>query len=110
MDTMMKEIHARGKIMQGIKEVLKWVPVIPRVVPAIKEAYALGYDLRIVSDANLFFVETILKHSGINDCFSKINTNPSYVDDEGKLRISPYYDFDHKCNNSCVLQTCARVS
>ncbi|PHT32341.1 Inorganic pyrophosphatase 1 [Capsicum baccatum] len=23
----------------------------------------------------------------------------SYVDDEEKLRIRPYHDFDHKCNN-----------
>ncbi|KAM3325102.1 hypothetical protein P3S67_000226 [Capsicum chacoense] len=86
MDTMMKEIHARGKAMQDIEQVLKRAP--------------------IVSDANLFFVETILEHSGIKDFFSEINTNPSYVDDEGKLRIRPYHDFDHKCNNPCPPNMC----
>ncbi|KAM3217629.1 inorganic pyrophosphatase 1-like [Capsicum annuum] len=106
MDTMMKEIHARGKTMQDIEQVLKRAPVIPWVVPAIKAAHALGCDLKIVSDANLFFVETILEHSGIKDCFSEINTNPSYVDDEGKLRIRPYHDFDHKCNNPCPPNMC----
>ncbi|KAF3627726.1 Inorganic pyrophosphatase 1 [Capsicum annuum] len=106
MDIMMKEIHARGKTMQDIKEILKRAPVIFEVVLAIKEAYALGCDLRIVSDENLFFVETILKHSGIMDCFSKINTNSSYVDDEGKLKICPYHNFDHKCNNPCPPNIC----
>lgn len=106
MDTMMKEIHARGKTMQDIEQVLKRAPVIPGVVPAIKAAHALGCDLKIVSDANLFFVETILEHSGIKDCFSEINTNPSYIDDEGKLRICPYHDFDHKCKYPCPPNMC----
>ncbi|KAM3325094.1 hypothetical protein P3S67_000218 [Capsicum chacoense] len=89
-----------------IEQVLKQVPVIPGVVPAIKAAHALGCDLKIVSDANLFFVETILEHSRIKDFFSEINTNPSYVDDEGKLRIRSYHDFDHKCNNPCPPNRC----
>ncbi|PHU01009.1 hypothetical protein BC332_30796 [Capsicum chinense] len=75
MDTMIKEIHARGKTM-------------------------------IVSDAKLVFVETILKHSGIRDFFLEINTNPSYIDDEGKLRIRPYNNFDHKGNNPCPPNMC----
>ncbi|KAM3289777.1 hypothetical protein P3S67_018066 [Capsicum chacoense] len=106
MDKMMKEIHARGKTMQDIGEVLKRTLVIPGVVTAIKEAYALRCDLRIVSDANLFFVETILKHLGIKDWFSEINTNSSYVDDEGKLVIRPYHNFDHKCDNPCPPKMC----
>ena len=58
-------------------------------------------DLKIVSDANLFFIETILKHLGLEDCFSEINTNPSFVDEEGRLRIFPHHDFtssSHGCS------------
>ncbi|KAL0415131.1 UNVERIFIED_CONTAM: Inorganic pyrophosphatase 2 [Sesamum latifolium] len=101
MDRMMKEVHAQGKTLEDIKEVLRRVPMHPRVVPAIKKAHALGCDLRIVSDANMFFIETILDHLGIKDCFTEINTNPSYADDEGRVRISPYVDFHtspHGCN------------
>ena len=49
-------------------------------------------DLRILSDANQFFIEKILEHHGLLGCFSKIYTNPSFVDEEGRLRILPYYD------------------
>ncbi|KAF8364726.1 hypothetical protein HHK36_033296 [Tetracentron sinense] len=49
-------------------------------------------DLRIISDANTFFIETVLKHYGLMDYFSEINTNPSLIDEEGKLRILPYHD------------------
>ncbi|MCD9640712.1 Inorganic pyrophosphatase 1 [Datura stramonium] len=101
MDRMMKELHVNGNTIGDIEEVLKRVPIHPRIVPAIKSAYALGCDLRVVSDANVFFIETILKHLGIRDCFSVINTNPGYVDEEGRLQILPYVDFQtstHGCN------------
>ncbi|GJS60389.1 inorganic pyrophosphatase 2-like protein [Tanacetum coccineum] len=101
MDKMMNELHSQGKSIEDIEEVLKRIPIHPRVVPTIKAAYALGCDLRVLSDANMFYIETILKHYGILECFSEINTNPGFVDEEGKLRIMPYHDFhtfSHGCN------------
>ncbi|GAA0139459.1 phosphatase [Lithospermum erythrorhizon] len=100
MDTMMKKLHAQEKTIQDVEEVLSRTPIHPRVVPAIKSAHALGCDLRILSDANLFFIETMLNQLGIRHCFSEINTNPSYVDDEGCLRIVPYHDF-HSSSHGC---------
>ncbi|XP_031090769.1 inorganic pyrophosphatase 1-like [Ipomoea triloba] len=109
MDKMMNEIHAKGKKIEEIEEVLRRTPIHPRIVPAIKSAYALGCELRIVSDANLFYIETILKHHGISECFSEIYSNPGYVDEEGRLRIRPYHDFHsspHGCNNVCPPNMC----
>lgn len=48
-------------------------------------------DLKVLSDANQFFIETILKNHGIYDCFSDIITNPTFVDEQGRLRIFPYH-------------------
>ncbi|KAK9281810.1 hypothetical protein L1049_004716 [Liquidambar formosana] len=101
MDRMMRELHSQGKTVEGIAEVLKRAPIHPRVIPAIKSAHSLGCDLKIVSDANLFFIETILEHHGLRDYFSEINTNPSFIDKEGRLRIFPHHDFttsSHGCN------------
>ncbi|KAE8714111.1 Inorganic pyrophosphatase 3 [Hibiscus syriacus] len=89
MDRMMKELHSQGKTADDIAESLKKTPVNPRTAAAIKSAYALGCDLRILSDANQFFIDKILEHHGLLGCFSKIYTNPSYVE-EGRLRIFPY--------------------
>ncbi|KAM3380116.1 hypothetical protein P3S68_005689 [Capsicum galapagoense] len=105
MDRMMKELHEQGKTVKDIEGVLKRVPVIHGVVSAVKAAHALGCDLRIVSDANVFFIDTILNHLGIYDCFTEINTNPSYFDEEGKLRILPYHDF-HTCSHGCNNHVC----
>ncbi|KAM7254474.1 hypothetical protein ACFE04_003854 [Oxalis oulophora] len=101
MDTMMKKIHEQGKTIEDIVEVLKTVPIHPRIIPATKAARDFGCELRILSDANMFFIETILENLGIKDCFSEINTNPGFVDEEGRLRIFPYHDFttfSHGCN------------
>ncbi|KAL6212306.1 hypothetical protein ACLB2K_017526 [Fragaria x ananassa] len=101
MDRMMTELNHRGKTIEDIEECLKKVPLHPSIASAIESVRALGCDLRIVSDANVFFIETILKHHRILDCFSEINTNPGFVDEQGRLRILPYYDFSsssHGCN------------
>ncbi|RYR40498.1 hypothetical protein Ahy_A09g046252 [Arachis hypogaea] len=78
MDRMMGELHSEGKTIEEIVEILKRTPLNPRIVHAIEAAYSLGCDLKIVSDANMFFIETILKHHGVRNCFSEIIANPSY--------------------------------
>ncbi|KFK41741.1 hypothetical protein AALP_AA2G166400 [Arabis alpina] len=105
MDRMMKELHDQGKTIEEIKQVLRTIPIHPRVVPAIKSAHALGCELRIVSDANMFFIETLVEHLGISEYFSEINSNPGFVDEHDTLRISPYHDFT-KSSHGCSRSTC----
>jgi len=102
MDRMMMELHSQGITIKNIEEVLHKIPIHPRIIPTIKAAHALGCDLRIVSDANMFFIETILEHLEIKEYFSEINTNPGYVNEEGRLRILPYHDFN-KASHGCTL-------
>ena len=115
MDTMMGELHARGKTLGDVAEVLRAAPIDPRVPAAIKAAYALGCDLRVLSDANAFFIETVLEHHGLRGCFSQINTNPSHVDADGRLRIGPYHAAPHGCGvgtcppNMCKGQVLDRI-
>ncbi|PQP92751.1 inorganic pyrophosphatase 2 [Prunus yedoensis var. nudiflora] len=66
---------------------------------AIKLAHAFGCDLRVLSAANEFF---ILKHHGLMDCLSEINTNPCIIDEQGRLRILPYHDF-HSSSYGCTI-------
>lgn len=92
MDRMMAELHARGKTPEDIRDCLRSAPLDTHVVSAVKKAAALGCDLKVVSDANTFFIETVLAHHGVLGCFSEIVTNPASVDADGRLRISPFHD------------------
>ncbi|ERN15480.1 hypothetical protein AMTR_s00036p00240870 [Amborella trichopoda] len=96
MDRMMGELHSRGKTIEEIAEILKRAPFDPRVISAIKAAHALGCDVRIVSDANTFFIVSILEHHGLLHCFTEINTNPAFIDDNGRLNIRPCHK-SHNC-------------
>ncbi|XP_061350312.1 inorganic pyrophosphatase 2-like [Gastrolobium bilobum] len=101
MDMMMNELHSQGKTIGDIVQVLNKTPMHSHIVLAIKAAYSLGCELKIMSDANIFFIEIFLKHHGVWNCFSEINANPSYVNEEGRLRIYPYHDYlksSHGCN------------
>ncbi|GAB2223578.1 hypothetical protein Droror1_Dr00017719 [Drosera rotundifolia] len=102
MNRMMKELHSQGKTIEDIANCLIQAPLHPNIISAIKSAHASGCDLRILSDANTFFIETILKHHGILDCFAEINTNPGFVDGEGKLVIFPFHEFKSS-SHSCIL-------
>lgn len=104
-DAMMGELHSQGKTIEEIKERLRTAPLSPHIVTAIESAYALGCELRIVSDANAFFIDTVLAHHGLAGYFSEVNTNPARVDADGRLRISPYHDF-HASGHGCTLATC----
>lgn len=108
MDRMMMELHSQGKTVEDIGECLRHAVLDRRIAAAIKAAHEIGCDLKIVSDANEFFIEKILEHHGLLSCFSKIYTNPSYVDEEGRLGISPYHDSTlapHGCPN-CPSNMC----
>ncbi|NP_001151156.1 Inorganic pyrophosphatase 1 [Zea mays] len=116
MDTMMGELHAHGRTLDDVAEALRAAPVVAGVPAAIKAAYALGCDLRVLSDANAFFIDTVLAHHGLLGCFSQINTNPSHpdADADGRLRIGPYHDL-HGCGvgtcppNMCKGQVLDRI-
>ena len=56
----------------------------------------------MVSDANTFFIETVLAHHGALGSFSEIVTNPASVDADGRLRISPFHD-PASAPHGCIL-------
>jgi pyridoxal phosphate phosphatase PHOSPHO2 len=114
---MMAELHARGKTADDIRDCLQGAPLDAHVVSAITTASALGCDLRVVSDANTFFIDTVLEHHGVLGCFSEISTNPGRVDADGRLRISPFHDSasaPHGCSlcpeNMCKVWMASRTA
>jgi pyridoxal phosphate phosphatase PHOSPHO2 len=131
MDTIMKELHSKGITIHNIAHCLQRAFLHPNIASAIKSAQSLGYvlyyyfscslylcykiililfdfiffrcDLRIISDANLFYIETILEHHNLLGCFSEINTNPTFVDEKGCLHVTPFHDSTTLPPHACQL-------
>lgn len=105
-DAMLGELHAAGTTAEDIRASLRAAPLSPHVAAAIKAAHALGCELRVLSDANAFFIATILDHHGLAACFSATDTNPAHVDAAGRLRVRPYHDDEQGHAHGCALPTC----
>ncbi|CAN6250860.1 unnamed protein product [Urochloa humidicola] len=107
-DAMMGELHGEGKTAEDVRACLRAAPLSPHVAAAIRAARARGCELRVLSDANAFFVATVLAHHGLAAFFSGTDTNPAAIDAAGRLRIRPYHDFSSPsaAGHGCHLPSC----
>lgn len=101
MDHMLGRLHAHhGVTRDDIARAMAELPWFEEVKLVVKE---LGEDPRvtqhIISDANSVFIEDILRHHGLLECFASTTTNPAAYDDAGTLRVQPHQPADtpHGC-------------
>lgn len=64
------------------------------------------FELAVVSDANMYFIETWMEHAGVRRLFRKIFTNPASFDDAGRLVLLPFHS--HLCSH-CPDNMCKQV-
>ncbi|KAL1519197.1 hypothetical protein AB1Y20_003457 [Prymnesium parvum] len=101
MDNACDSLHRLGKTSDDIAKALRAIPVLPGALAALRAAHEGGAELRILSDANTVYIETILAHLGIAQYFrpGAIVTNDGRYDGSGRLRVSPHQPVDapHSC-------------
>ncbi|WOL08311.1 inorganic pyrophosphatase 2 [Canna indica] len=109
METIMWELHAQGRTITEIAKTLKTAPLPANTIAAIRSAYVLGCELRIVSDANRFFIETILKHHGLMGYFSESTPTQALSMRRGSLEFClTMTSVLLPTDAISALQTCAR--
>lgn len=64
------------------------------------------FELVVISDANMFFIETWLEQAGVRQLFRKIFTNPASFDRTGRLVVRPFHA--HSCPR-CPDNMCKQV-
>ncbi|KAG0261108.1 putative phosphatase phospho1 [Mortierella polycephala] len=99
----------RGVTKQDIEQVLHEIPFTQEVITALRLMESQGAELCIISDANTFYIETILKMHGIDTLFTKIITNPAHFDESGRLHVSRFHGADkgpHGCALPCQPNLC----
>ncbi|KAI9197499.1 phosphatase phospho-type [Polychytrium aggregatum] len=85
--TSLLDLHARGIGPSQILEALKTIPFDDAVRQMFEFAKSNNADIVILSDANTFYIDEVLKAKGLRDYVSEIITNPASWGEQGQLIV-----------------------
>ncbi|KAI8145835.1 phosphatase phospho-type [Fennellomyces sp. T-0311] len=108
-DQTLVELQEEGKTKDDIEKVLQTVRLVPSALELLKTLSASNTRVLILSDANTFFIDVILRANGVRDLVSDIITNPAYIDDQGRVRVNRLLLASappHNCPNTCTVNIC----
>jgi len=83
--------------LEQIKAVMQELPTLNQVVESIELVHSQGGDCFIVSDANEFFINSFLESRNLSKFISRVETNRSYFDEQGYLRVTAHTPDPHGC-------------
>ncbi|KAI9244258.1 phosphatase phospho-type [Helicostylum pulchrum] len=109
MDHALCRLQEEGFTRQDIENKLKTIPFSIEMCNLVLDLKQRNVPVILMSDANTFYIETILQAYGVRDCITEIITNPSYTDEQGRLRVHRHVlttDQQHECQNPCSLNIC----
>lgn len=91
---MAEEGVSKGSIQSAVEK----IPPSPGLLNLFEflQSNLKHFELAVVSDANMFFIETWLARAGVRHLFWKIFTNPASFDDTGRLLLLPFHS--HLCS------------
>ncbi|XP_019939055.1 probable phosphatase phospho1 [Paralichthys olivaceus] len=98
----------QGVSEDGIRSVLEKIPPTPGLLNLFQylQSNQQDFELVVVSDANMYFIETWLEHAGVRPLFRKVFTNPASFDAAGQLVLLPFHS--HSCSR-CPDNMCKQV-
>ncbi|SAM06140.1 hypothetical protein [Absidia glauca] len=108
-DKALCELQDNGFTLDQFKQALETIPFTTFMIDALKMLKEHGTTVLILSDANSFYIDTILKAYGVRDLVDDVITNPAYFDEKNRLRVnrrilasSP----PHQCQFRCAVNLC----
>uniref|UniRef100_A0A3Q3LDW1 Phosphoethanolamine/phosphocholine phosphatase 1 n=1 Tax=Labrus bergylta TaxID=56723 RepID=A0A3Q3LDW1_9LABR len=95
-------------LKNSYRRAVEKIPPTPGLLNLLQylQSHKQDYELVVVSDANMFFIETWLERAGVRKLFQKIFTNPASFDDTGRLVLFPFHS--HSCSG-CPDNMCKQV-
>ncbi|EKX53136.1 hypothetical protein GUITHDRAFT_150535 [Guillardia theta CCMP2712] len=105
MDEELKAISELDVKSKDIQDFLATIPIEAELLRFVEEAAQAGIDLRVLSDANSFFIEGVLQSKGLLGCFSRIVTNPVTLQGE-RIVVSPFHQDEHPEGSSSPPNLC----
>ncbi|XP_022061813.1 probable phosphatase phospho1 [Acanthochromis polyacanthus] len=89
----------QGVSKDSIHSAVVKIPPTPGLLNLFQflQSHQQDFELAVVSDANMYFIETWLEHAGFRHLFRKIFTNPGSFDATGRLVLLPFHS--HSCSH-----------
>lgn len=100
-----------GVSQASIQSAVEEIPPSPGLLSLFEflQSNQKHFELAVVSDANMFFIETWLEHAGVRPLFRKIFTNPASFDATGRLVLLPFHShLCSRCPDNMCKQTILR--
>ena len=94
-------LHEENIRKDQILACLNTIPLAPHMKEFLELIPQEYVDCIIISDSNMVFIDSILRHHDIRGIFSDIYTNPACFEDSGLLRIKMYHEQDW-CHLSAI--------
>ncbi|XP_006003320.1 probable phosphatase phospho1 [Latimeria chalumnae] len=107
MQRVLKYMAEQGVMEKDFKEVYENIPLSPGMLNLLQFLMKNPhpFEIILVSDANVYGIETKLKALGLNSLFRKVFSNPASFDKRGYLTLQPYHS--HSCSR-CPANMCKR--
>ncbi|XP_029383502.1 probable phosphatase phospho1 [Echeneis naucrates] len=101
---MAEEGVSKGSIHSAVEK----IPPTPGLLNLLQylQSHQNDFELVVISDANMYFIETWLERAGVRSLFRKIFTNPASFDATGRLVLLPFHS--HSCSH-CPDNMCKQV-
>ncbi|XP_039645027.1 probable phosphatase phospho1 [Perca fluviatilis] len=98
----------QGVSEDSIHSAVEKIPPTPGLLYLFQylQSHEQDFELAVVSDANMYFIETWLERAGVRHLFRKIFTNPASFDVTGRLVLLPFHS--HSCCR-CPDNLCKQV-
>ncbi|XP_041829545.1 probable phosphatase phospho1 [Melanotaenia boesemani] len=88
----------QGVSKESIHLAVEKIPPTPGLLNLFQylQSHQQDFELVVISDANMYFIETWLEHAGVRHLFRKIFTNPASFNATGQLVLLPFHS--HLCS------------
>ncbi|XP_046888898.1 probable phosphatase phospho1 [Hypomesus transpacificus] len=98
----------QGVSEDSIRSVIEKIPPTPGLLALFQYLliHQQDYEMVVVSDANMYFIEAWLEYAGARHLFQRIFTNPASFNPEGSLILLPFHS--HSCQR-CPENMCKQV-
>ncbi|XP_077482723.1 putative phosphatase phospho1 isoform X1 [Stigmatopora argus] len=99
----------QGVSRNAVRSAVEGIPATPGTLALLHflQNRQPDFELVVISDANMFFIDTWLKRAGVRQLFRKIFTNPASFDDgDDRLVLLPFHA--HSCPR-CPDNMCKQV-